>query len=148
MGEKWWFAFDSKCVLDNDEDKLTKYSFSQLNEFYEEKVKKLCPKSTKKCVEVLEARNQIAFIIIKLKYISQKIENIAINKINLKIKYEYIDSLREYMENIWTDNEQLKKVKKMLENIKILGEVYNLKEDEILNLNILKILEKIEVIIS
>ena len=29
MGEKWWFAFDSKCVLDNDEDKLTKYSFSQ-----------------------------------------------------------------------------------------------------------------------
>ena len=48
MGEKWWFAFDSKYVLENEEDKLTKYSFSQLNEFYEEKVKKLCPKSTRK----------------------------------------------------------------------------------------------------
>ena len=27
MDEKWWFAFDSKCILDNDEDELTKYSF-------------------------------------------------------------------------------------------------------------------------
>ena len=40
MDEKWWFAFDSKSVFDNDINKLTKYSFSQLNEFYEEKVKK------------------------------------------------------------------------------------------------------------
>ena len=41
MDEKWWFAFDNKCLLDNDEDELTKYSFFQLNELYEEKVKKL-----------------------------------------------------------------------------------------------------------
>jgi len=59
MDEKWWFAFDSNCVLDNDAYRLTKYSFSQLNEFYEEKVKKLKPKSIKKCAEILEARNQI-----------------------------------------------------------------------------------------
>ena len=53
--EKWWFAFDSRCILDNDEDnedKLAKYSFSQLNEFFEEKVKKLRPKTIKKCAEI------------------------------------------------------------------------------------------------
>ena len=45
MDEKWWYAFDSKSMLDNDLDKLSRYSFSQLNEFYEEKVKKSKPKS-------------------------------------------------------------------------------------------------------
>ena len=42
MDEKLWFSFDGKCMLDNDKNKLAQYSFSQLNEFYEEKVKKLC----------------------------------------------------------------------------------------------------------
>ena len=37
MDEKWWFAFDNKFLLDNDEDKNTKYSFSQINELYEKK---------------------------------------------------------------------------------------------------------------
>ena len=47
IGGKWWFAFDSKSILENDFDKLTKYSFSQLNEFYEEKVKRLFQKVLK-----------------------------------------------------------------------------------------------------
>ncbi len=46
--EKWWYAFDSKCVLDNETDKVTKYSFNQLKELYEEKVKKLRRKNKKK----------------------------------------------------------------------------------------------------
>ena len=39
--DKWWFSFDCKCVLDKEEeeDRLTKYSFSQLNKLYEEKIK-------------------------------------------------------------------------------------------------------------
>ena len=28
MDEKWWLAFDSKNALNNDEDKVTEYSFS------------------------------------------------------------------------------------------------------------------------
>ena len=59
MDEKWWFAFDSKCILDNEEDNLTKYSFSQLNEFYEEKVKKLLPKSTKRSADILNERTEL-----------------------------------------------------------------------------------------
>ena len=36
----------------------------------------------------------------------------------------------------------------MMENIKLLREVYNLKDDEILNLNVSQLEEKLEVIIS
>ncbi len=41
-------SFDSKCILDKEENRLTKYSFSQLNKLYEEKIKKLRPKGIKK----------------------------------------------------------------------------------------------------
>ena len=211
MDEKWWFAFDSKSVLDNEIDKLTKYSFSQLNEFYEEKVKKLKPKSIKKCAEVLEARNQINVqinllidtqknllilkseeneigqtiksiteyeakkfdsklknykenkiqeqneikekisnirnqiisIIIKLKLLSQKIQDIAINNTYLKIKDEYIDFVRDRMrENEEYDKEQEKELKKMKENIKILKEVNDLREDEVSNMDDSQLIKK------
>ena len=33
--KKWWYAFDSKCILDNDLDKITKYSYKELKYFYE-----------------------------------------------------------------------------------------------------------------
>ena len=46
--EKWWYSFDSKCIIETDEfDKITKYSYKELKEFYEEKVLKLEPISTK-----------------------------------------------------------------------------------------------------
>ena len=56
---KLWYAFDSKCILDNDTDKITKYSFNQLKELYEEKVKKLRRKNIKKYTEVLEKRKEL-----------------------------------------------------------------------------------------
>ena len=193
IGGKWWFAFDGKCILDNEEDKLTKYSFSQLNEFYEEKVKKLCLKSTKKCVEILEARNQltiqvyllidyfrnllilkenektlneikikneinekinnarnqIILIIMKLKYILQKLEDIAINNNNLNAKYDIINYYINLAEEWGIYNGELKKdLKKMKENIKIIREINNLKEEEILNLNDSQLIEKLGAIIS
>ena len=52
IDEKWWYAFDSKSILDNETDRLTKYSFSQLTEFYEDKVKKLKSKSIKNCLKL------------------------------------------------------------------------------------------------
>ena len=46
--EKWWYSFDSKCIIETDEfDKITKYSYKELTKFYEEKVLKLEPISTK-----------------------------------------------------------------------------------------------------
>ena len=88
-------------------------------------------------------RNQIISIIFKLKLLSQKIEDIAINDSYLKIKDVYIDFVRDRMEEMGLYNEELKKeLKKMKENIKIIIEVNNLKEDEVLNMNDYQFLEK------
>lgn len=42
----------------NDIDRLTKYSFENLSELYENTIKKIEPKSIKKCAELLEAKDQ------------------------------------------------------------------------------------------
>jgi len=69
MDKKWWFAFDSKYVLNNEEGIITKYTFSQLNEFYEEKVKKFKPKNIKNYFENKVTRKQLKN---EIKYIFPK----------------------------------------------------------------------------
>ena len=86
--DKWWFSFDSKCVLDKkevEEDRLTKYFFSQLNKLYEEKIKKLKPKGIKKYAEVLEIRYQLK---IKIKLLSDTFQNLLMEQSNLQEKEE------------------------------------------------------------
>ena len=39
MDNKWWYAIDIRSIMDNEEDKLTLYSFEKAVELYEEKVK-------------------------------------------------------------------------------------------------------------
>lgn len=56
MNENWWYAIDSRSILDNDHDKLTIYSFEKSKELYDEKVKKFRPKGIKKSAEVLNTR--------------------------------------------------------------------------------------------
>ena len=98
MDEKWWFAFDNKLVLDNDEeDKLAKYSFSQLNELYEEKVKKLRPKSIKKCAEVLETRNQLK---IQVNLLSDTFQNLLMEQANLQEKEKSINDISKKIEDM------------------------------------------------
>lgn len=97
MDEKWWFAFDSKNVLSNDEDKITKYSFSQLNEFYEEKVKKLRPKSIKKCAEVLINRGQLK---IQVNLLSDTFQNLLMEQANLQEKEKHIIEVQKQIEEM------------------------------------------------
>ena len=59
MNENWWYAIDSRCILDNDNDKLTLYSFEKATELYEEKAKKFRPKGIKKSAEVLKTRMEL-----------------------------------------------------------------------------------------
>ena len=92
--------------------------------------------------------NQIAYIIIKLKKILQKIEDITMNRSHLKSIDEYIDSLKDKMEKIGLkDEEQKKELKRMKENIKDFKEVNRLKEDEMINLNDSQFAEKLGIII-
>jgi hypothetical protein len=90
LNEKWWYAFDSKNVLDNEEDKLTIYSIKQLNELYEEKVKKLRPKSVKKCAEVLETRKELK---VQVNLLSDTFENLLIEQVNLQEKEKVINDI-------------------------------------------------------
>ena len=83
MEEKWWYALDSKCVLENGSYKIAKYSFDKMTELYEVKVKKIKPKSIKKCAEILTIR-------IELKYQVNNLErifgNLLIEQDNLQQK--------------------------------------------------------------
>jgi hypothetical protein len=66
MNQKWWYAIDSISILDNDNDQITKYSFKNANELYENKVKKLRAKNIKNCAEVLQDRRDIKIGILNL----------------------------------------------------------------------------------
>ena len=102
MDEKWWYAFDSKCILDNDTDKLSRFSFTQMKELYEEKIKKLKPKSIKKCAEVLKTRNELK---IQAKLLTNIFDSLIIEQTNLNEKNKNIAKI-------------LEKISKMEENIK------------------------------
>ena len=66
MDEKFWFASDNKLIFYRDTDKLSLYSYNQLLELYEEKVKKMGPKGVKNSEIVLNYRKQLTVKINKL----------------------------------------------------------------------------------
>ena len=80
MNQKWWYAFDSLSIFDNDIDKITQYSFSQLNEFYEEKVKKLSPKDIKQTAEVLNERKELT---IQVNQLNKRFQELVVQQDNL-----------------------------------------------------------------
>jgi len=88
--EKWWYAFDSRSVLDNEEDRVTKYSREQLKALYEEKIKKLRPKNVKKCAEVLETRKQLK---VQVNLLSDSYENLVMEQFNLHEKEKVINEI-------------------------------------------------------
>ena len=81
--DKWWFALDSKSVLDNEEDKITKYSFEQMKTLYEKKIKKLPSKEIKNSAEVMKNR-----IILrpKLELLNETFINLMMEQGNLQLK--------------------------------------------------------------
>ena len=117
MDKKWWYAVDSKSFFDNDIDKLTKYSYNQLKDLFEEKVLKSKAKDISKSSEVIMNRNKIKNIIQNIisKYkdiIDEKeklppIEN-EINDIQEKIKdMDYhISNLRTSIDNIYIPDKE------------------------------------------
>ena len=112
MNENWWYALDSKCILRNETDSLTKYSFKQLNRLYENKVKKSRPKSIKKCAEVLETRNELKMQINSLNITFQNLiveqENLQKKQENLNKKQFEIRDLENKIERLNIDINQKK----------------------------------------
>ena len=72
--KKFWYAIESISFFDNDiNDRLCKYSFDQLKEFYEERVKKSKRREIYKSKEIIKERNEI----------NDKIKNIIANYTNI-----------------------------------------------------------------
>ena len=91
-GIKWWYAFDSKCILSNKIHELSNFSYSQLSDFYEEKVKKLEPKEIKQSLEVLNNRKELTIEINKLSNAFQDLlieQNNLVDKENLILEKSY-----------------------------------------------------------
>ena len=93
-------------------------------------------------------KNQITYIIIKLQSISEKINDIAMNNNHSKTEDEYIDSLKDKMEEVGlNDEDQKKALNEMKEKNRIFREVNNLDKEKLLNLNDSQIADKLSIII-
>ena len=73
MSKKWFYAVESVNILDNEVDKLTLYSFEQLNDLYNEKIKNSSKKSINKSREIINKRNKIQNIVKNIISIYNKI---------------------------------------------------------------------------
>ena len=96
MDEKWWYAVESMSIFDNDIDKLTKFSFKELNDLYEEKIKNSKPKNLCKSLEIISSRNKIKNLIDNfiLNYKNINIEKGKVPEIDRKI-YEYENKIND-----------------------------------------------------
>ena len=118
MDEKFWFAADNRLIFCQDTDKLTLYSYNQLKELYEEKVKKLGPKGVKNSANVLNYRKQLTVEINKL---NNTFKNMMAENSNLKKKetkiHEKKEKLTEINTNLKNEEERIRNLKgKELEN--------------------------------
>ena len=110
-GIKWWYAFDSKCILSNKIHELSNFSYSQLSDFYEEKVKKLEPKEIKQSLEVLNNRKELTIEINKL---SNAFQDLLIEQNNLVDKENLISEKSYEIKNI---NDEINTQNYLIENL-------------------------------
>ena len=122
----------------------------QINELnYNKKIiieeqKKYNKEQTEIQKKIKNINNQICYIIIKLQQQVKNIEEIATNSSHLKNEDEFIDSLKDKIEEIGlNDEEQKKEIQIIKENMKIFKEKNNIKKEEIINLNDIQLAEKL-----
>ena len=101
-----------------------------------EEQKKYIKEQTEIQEKIKNTNSKICYMIIKLQQQVAKIEDIAMNNRHIKNEDEFIDSLKDKMEEIGLNDEEQKKViQNMKENMKIFKEKNNIKEEEVINLN-------------
>ena len=134
--KKWWYSINSKCILDNDTDRLTKYSFAQLTELYEEKIKKLNPKPIKNCALVLENRHDLK---IQIKLLKINYEELTLEYNNLIIKEKEINNIEEQIKNmenqilIFENESKYYNIKELDKKLQELNQELNEKLDKLNN---------------
>ena len=126
MDPKWWYAFDSKNILDNEQDKLTIYSFSKASELYEEKVKKLRKKGIKTSSEVLNTRMELK---IQVANLTDEFHKLIIEQGNLLNKQEIIDDNGKKIEKMESKINELQQDMKQLNPKELEQKVFNLNNE-------------------
>ncbi len=109
---RWWFAFDSITILRNKITDLSKFSYNQLSDFYEEKVKKLEPKDIKQSSEVLNNRWELTKEINKL---SDTFQDLLIEQKNLESKEKQIEVNTNEIIKL---NKEISEIKEKIKNLK------------------------------
>ena len=127
MNQKWWYTIDSISLFESEIDNLVKYSFNQLNELYEEKIKNSIPKDISKSYEITKYRNQLKSKIMNIisifKSIISKKEKISENN---KIINEFQAKINNKEFNIGLKDELLNVTHKSYERNNINNERNNL----------------------
>ena len=141
MNTNWWYAFDSKCILDNDKDKLTLYSFEQAKELYKKKIMELRSKGIKKSSEVLNSRNELRIEVNKLNY---KFQDLIIEQDNLQRKEKNIDEVSDKINEMEITISKLEKNKENKKPFDLERELRILNEE--LNLKLMNLNDQIEII--
>ena len=88
MDKKWWYAVDSLCLFDDEiNNKLCKYTYSQFNYLYEEKINNSIKIDIKKSSEIINIRKEFKIKILNIisNYKKISFQNQNINEINKKI---------------------------------------------------------------
>ena len=85
--KKWYYVVESISILDNEADKLTVYSFQQMEDLYNEKIKNSKKKSIKNSCEIINKRNSIQNKVKNIISLYHKIleEKNKIKEIDIKI---------------------------------------------------------------
>ena len=97
---------------------------------------------------VFNIRSQISFNIIKLQSVTEKYNAIAMNSNHMKREDEYIDFLKEKMENMGIkDEEQQESLKNIKRINSTLMEINKINREELLNLSDSQLAEKLSIII-
>ena len=111
MNDNWWYAIDSKSIMDNENDKLTKYSFEKANELYNVKVKKLRRKGIKKSAEVLNTRMELK---VQVENLNDTFKNLLVEQDNLQEKDKSITITSEKIKMMEDKIKDLEKMEKSL----------------------------------
>ena len=136
LDKNYWFNIDSKSILDNDNDKLTKYSFKKAKSLYEDKIKKLNPKNILKSSEVLKGRIESRILVEQLNLTFQKLivqqENLEIKEKNIDRKIEDIERLERNINDLTNDINRLNP-KELEEKLSAINSEINQKMNEFLH---------------
>ena len=138
MDKNYWFAFDSKTLFEDDIDgRLTKYSYEQLCQLYEEKIKRLFPKDTKDSGQVVNNREKLK---IEVNNLNTTFKNLTIEQSNLKEKEKLVMEVDLKLNKIQTQIQNLEDKKNKIdknnikayeEELKKFNEEFNQKMNEL-----------------